>query len=133
MREGFFSFYYAGELGAGFGLIALVQGVFVGVDVGGAFYDGTYNSVDDNSPLTGNLCLHVPANLELVTGSKPETAPLMLHFPLELPADFAISDLEYPVQTARGLVNIIIKKIRDLDFIENRAILNEKLGHSNKS
>lgn len=118
MREGFFAVYYTGKAGTGLGLIALTNGTIVGVDSGGAMYDGTYTSDNNKSPLTGTLSLHVPANVALVTGAMPENEPFLLNFPLDLPADFAESQAPQTIRTAKGPVNIIFRKLRDLNMNE---------------
>lgn len=118
MREGFFAIYYTGKAGSGLGLIALTNGTIVGVDSGGALYDGTYTSENDTAPLTGTLSLHVPAKVALVTGSMPENEAFALEFPLDLPADFAVSQVPHTIRTAKGAVNLIFKKLRNLTVDE---------------
>lgn len=121
MREGFFALYYTGKAGSGLGLIALTNGTIIGVDSGGALYDGTYQSENDAAPLTGNLRLHVPASAALVTGSMPENEPYLLNFPLEMPGDFATNQNPQMIRTSKGNVNIILKKLRNLDLPKEPA------------
>lgn len=114
MREGFFSIFYTGRAGTGLGLVALTKGSIVGVDAAGGFYDGDYESNDDNSVLIGMLRLTVPPGVVLVTGNQPQSQSFTLNIPLQLPADFATSQKPLMVQTSTGPVNLILKKIRDL-------------------
>jgi len=113
LREGIFAIYYTGRLGSGLGLLVLKDGKITGADVAGGLYDGTYESADAESVLTGRLLLTVPAGTAMVTGALPQKTPVTLEMPLKLPGNFTHLEEPTRIDTAGGAVNVIFKKLRD--------------------
>jgi len=67
MIDGFYSIYFSGVAGVGFGLLILDNGKITGVDAAGASYDGKYSLTE--TLLQGEIVLKAPAGAHLVTGA----------------------------------------------------------------
>lgn len=111
---GFYRIAFTGAHGSGLGIIVLQNGIIVGADVGGATYDGSY----DSDPVSGlvriNAIMRAPAGL----------TPVQTGVPLITPADIPIQTtitLNAPggtpvlIDTPLGKVNVIFSKIREFN------------------
>ena len=67
MFDGFYSIFFTGLHGEGFGVLAMKNGVMTGADASGATYDGHYQLNSDESTINGEITLHTPTGVELVT------------------------------------------------------------------
>jgi hypothetical protein len=108
-----FALYYTGVAGSGFGLVMLREGTIVGADAAGGIYDGRYSLEDDGRRVAGKVQLQVPPDTGLVTGAASGPAPALLEIPLSLPADLGGGKV-VPVNTTTGPVNVIFRKLRDV-------------------
>ncbi len=110
--NGFYGAYLTGTATQGFAMFVFRNGKVVGVDIGGAKYDGTYG--DTVGGYAVKLRIVIPPNVGLVQGVTvgPEGDSSDLGF--ELPLDF----LEKPflrVNAKHGPVNAKIVKLRELN------------------
>lgn len=74
---------YLGRSDVGAGAIYIGRGKIVGIDIGGARYDGTYT--EGAGRMKARVNMHVPAGVVLVTGQQipqPTTIPLAADWPL---------------------------------------------------
>lgn len=111
MINGFYSIYFSGVIGEGFGIVVLRDGVIVGVDAVGAKYDGQYYVTDNG--IAGEIVLMAPPGSQLVTGAVSGAAGAMYTIPIALPLDFA-NGQTLNMTTPTGQINIIFKKIKDI-------------------
>lgn len=108
--DGFYSIYFSGAAGVGFGLLALRQGAITGADAAGASYDGRYSVTE--AGIQGEVTLNAPPGVQLVTGAAAGAAGQAWRIPLNLPRDFA-NGQAHLVNTPTGKVNVVFRKLRD--------------------
>lgn len=111
--NGIFALYYTGVAGSGFGLVMMREGMIAGADAAGGVYDGRYTLEENGRRVAGMVQLRVPPETGLVTGASSGTTPALLEIPLSLPADLG-GGKAVPVSTTTGPVNVVFKKIRDV-------------------
>ncbi len=109
--NGFYSVYFTGTSGSGFGLLALKDGVIVGVDVTGGKFDGQYQVAGDH--IEGGLRVSLPPGVISITGHPAGPQGLVLEYPLRLPINLGEGHT-MPMPTPYGPINMIVKKLRDL-------------------
>ena len=68
MKDGFYGFEFVQERNFGFGVLVFNQGRISGVDVGGAWYDGSYALDDDGAVVRVALSITIPADVESIFG-----------------------------------------------------------------
>ena len=113
MLNGFYSIYYTGKTGTGFGVLVLKDGIVTGADVSGGIYDGEYTIEDERKVFEGTIKLVIPPGVPLVTGAGPSQQSYTQQIPISMPFDLN-QGRPVQVQTSTGPVNLIIKKIRNL-------------------
>lgn len=113
MTEGFYSIFFTGVSGQGFGVIVLKDGTLVGADSAGGTYDGHYTIENEKQFLTGEVVLKAPPGIQLVTGAATGSEPASWTIPLSLPHDFG-NGQPLSIKTPTGPINIIFRKLRDI-------------------
>jgi hypothetical protein len=114
MIEGFFRIAFTGTAGSGFGVLVLRNGSVAGADVGGVIYDGTYTENPSTGEISIKLDMIAPAGASLVQTGIPLTTPKSV--PITAIIDKANMNSDKPtlLQTPLGPVNVVFKKIRDI-------------------
>lgn len=113
MLDGFYSIFFTGVSGQGFGIIVLKDGILVGADSAGGSYNGHYAIENGKQFLIGEVVLKAPPGIQLVTGAATGSEPASWTIPLSLPADFG-NGQPLPLKTSTGPINIIFRKLRDI-------------------
>ncbi|MCB9964778.1 MAG: hypothetical protein H6855_01695 [Rhodospirillales bacterium] len=113
MIDGFYSMFFTGMSGAGLGMLALKDGEILGADAAGATYDGGFK-ISEEGRVVGKVTLTVPPGGHLVTGAAAGSEPASWDIPLDLPKDFGTGKASIQIKTPTGPVNVIFKKIRDI-------------------
>ncbi|WNM61169.1 hypothetical protein [Candidatus Nitrospira neomarina] len=113
MIDGFYSIFFTGVSGQGFGVIVLKDGILVGADNTGGSYDGHYTVNNEKQFLIGEVVLNAPPGIQLVTGAATGSEPASWVMPLSLPPDFG-NGRAFPMKTPTGPINIIFRKLRDI-------------------
>jgi hypothetical protein len=111
--EGFYVAYMTGPAGQTILMFALTKGKFVGADMGGIKYDGTFKAKPDGSAYRFSVVYVVPAGASLITGAPPSATPVTVPVEFELPRDFTDGRV-ITIETPRGPVNAKFGKLRDL-------------------
>jgi hypothetical protein len=111
MTDGFYAIYYTGKISSGFGVLVFRDGVIVGADAAGIFYDGEYTTKQEKGTLEGTIKMTIPPGVSLVTGPPASEHPYVLEFPVSLSIDLSQQE-PLRVETPTGPVNINFKKIR---------------------
>ena len=110
--NGFYAAYLTGNGGQGLAMVIFRNGKIVGVDVGGAKYDGIYSGADKGFAM--KISISFPANTPLVqggtTGIDEDNSVLDFH----LPTDF-LSQPFIRVNAKHGPVNVKLVKLRELN------------------
>lgn len=109
--NGFYAIYFTGTSGSGFGILALKDGIIVGVDVTGGLFDGEYKVIGD--AIEGRLKVNLPPGTVSITGHAAGPNGLTLEYPLQLPVNLGAGHT-VSLQTPYGPINVNIKKLRDL-------------------
>lgn len=113
MVDGIYLVNYTGRQGIGAATITLSKEQVFGADVAGGEYEGTYKI--QNEKIVGNIVMHVPAGVPLVTGAPvspvPYTVPISFTFPAAMQEKQVI---QTQIQLPTGPVNANIKKIKTL-------------------
>jgi hypothetical protein len=109
--NGFYSIYFTGTTGSGFGLVALKDGTIIGADVTGGTFDGQYEVIGNQ--IEGKFINKLPPGAMSITGLTAGPDGLTLEYPLRLPLDLGAGHT-VAMQTPYGPINVIVKKIRDL-------------------
>lgn len=113
MVDGIYLVNYTGRQGIGAATMTLSSGQIVGVDVAGGEYEGTYKLQNEN--IVGNIVMHVPAGVYLVTGAPispvPYTVPISFAFPAAIKVNQVI---QTQIQLPTGPVNANVKKVKSL-------------------
>ncbi len=112
MINGFYSIYFTGMAGVGFGVVVLKDGQITGADNAGAVYDGKYEVFDENKSIVGNVILKSPPGAKLVTGASSGSKEGIWEIPLALPFDLGKGN-PINLSTPTGPINIIFRKLRD--------------------
>lgn len=112
MLNGFYSIYFTGLVGVGFGVIILKDGIIMGVDGAGATYDGNYEIDNTKGFIKGKIILKAPPGLQLVTGASSGSEPGRWEIPLILPSDLG-NEKPLSIKTPTGPINVIFRKLRD--------------------
>ena len=110
MVDGFYSMRFAGSTsGVGSGILALYDGILVGADSGGVFYDGQY--AVESGFLRVDVTLTVPPGVSLVLGTPPQSAQYQFSISVAIP----LGDIEMlmPIDTPLGQVAARLRKVRD--------------------
>jgi hypothetical protein len=109
--DGFYAAYLTAGASQGFGMLVFRKGEIVGVDVGGAKFDGTYRETQNG--LAIKLTVSLPPNTLLIQGvtTGPEGEISELEF--QLPADF-LSQPFIRIDAKHGPVNAKLTKLREL-------------------
>ena len=111
MKEGFYSIAFTGQFGdSGFGIIVLDTGRVVGVDVGGACFDGTYTYNQQSKLIDVDLTLTVPPGVPLVQGVPARPDEWSFDFKASFPKE--TNETPVAVDTPFGPVNTIIRYLR---------------------
>src|SRR5664279_1978943 len=107
--NGFYAAYLTGSGGQGFAMLVFRNGTIVGVDAGGAQYDGTYTDIENGFSI--KLAVSLPPNTLLIQGvtTGPETDSSELEF--QIPADF-LSQPFIRISAKHGPVNAKLTKLR---------------------
>ena len=112
-KNAIYAMYYTGGSGSGHALLVMRNGVISGADVVGGILDGTYY-VGDNNRVSFKVNLVAPAGMTLVTGQTAGSEPITQEISATLPENMG-SGAPVQIQTPLGPVNVIFKKLRDLD------------------
>jgi hypothetical protein len=109
--NGFYAAYLTGSASQGFAMLVFRNGTIVGVDVGGAKFDGIYR--DTPGGLSIKLTVSLPPNTLLIQGATtgPEAETSELEF--QLPADF-LSQPFIRIDAKHGPINAKLTKLREL-------------------
>ena len=93
-------------------MLVFRNGTIIGVDAGGAKYDGTYRDIANGFSI--KLKVSLPPNTPLIQGvtTGPETDNSELEF--QIPADF-LSQPFLRIAAKHGPVNAKLTKLRELD------------------
>ena len=111
MKEGFYSIAFIGQTGNhGIGIIVLDTDLVVGVDIGGARYDGTYAYNRKTDQIDADLTLTVPPGVSLVTGALARPDEWGFQFTASFPRE--TTETPVLVKTPSGPVNAIIRYLR---------------------
>ena len=113
MVNGYYSIYFTGLAGTGFGILVLKGGIITGVDATGSTYDGQYQLDDKQEALSGKVILKAPPGTKLVTGASAGSEPGMWEIPLNLPSDLGSGE-PLSIKTPTGPINVIFRKLREL-------------------
>jgi hypothetical protein len=112
MANGIYLVSYTGIAGFGAASCVFLNGEIFGADVTGGEYHGSYKVADGR--VAGVINLHVPANVQLVTGALSD-------MPYTIPIDFTIpagmrdqQTVQITVKLPTGAVNANIKKVKTL-------------------
>jgi hypothetical protein len=108
--DGFYSVYFTGLVGSGFGLLMIKGGKIIGADTEGVLYDGSYFLTKNG--LVGSVIFKAPPNVHLVTGPKSGEEGLEMAIDLNLPKNFG-NGQTLRIDTPNGPVNAIFRKLRD--------------------
>lgn len=108
--NGFYSIYFTGTTGSGFGLLALKDGIITGIDVTGGQFDGEYKVAGEE--VTGQLRVSLPPGTISITGQPAGPSGLLMEYPIRLPINLGAGHT-IPLRTPFGPINVIVKKLRD--------------------
>ena len=113
MLDGFYAITFRGAADWGMGMIIFHHGKLTGADAGGVVYDGEYQ--DRGAIIHVKVAMKVPPGVSLVQGLPPQTVPVTFEF--EENVDRTAMDTSLPIllKLPPGPVNIIFKKVRELD------------------
>jgi hypothetical protein len=109
--SGFYKISYEGSNGAGFGMIALMNGVLSGVDEAGVAYDGEYGEDDVTGAVQIHLRAIIPAGVALVLGTPAQAEAWSFAIDAVLPPTFA-SGTPTKLRTRFGTVNVAFTLLR---------------------
>ncbi|HXE01065.1 MAG TPA: hypothetical protein VN623_03850 [Hyphomicrobium sp.] len=105
--------YLTGSSGQSFGMFYFGKDFFVGADIGGIKYDGTFVQQQDGS-LEGTVKFVIPAGTQLITGMAAGSEPQQVAGPLNLPKDFATSNSIVRIDTPAGPVMARFEMLREV-------------------
>ncbi len=111
--DGFYIAYLTGAVGNSVLVFVLMKGKFVGADIGGMKYDGTYKVKPDGSGIKCSVVYVIQAGRALITGAPASQTPITVPLAFELPREFADGRV-ITIETPRGAVNAKFEKVRDL-------------------
>jgi hypothetical protein len=112
--NGFYKVTYGGATGQGFGLLAFLNGIVVGLDEAGVRYDGGYGEDSNTGALQLHVNVTVPAGVALVLGTPPRTDEWSFGVDAALPAAFA-SGAPIRLRTRFGSVTVAFTLLRTID------------------
>jgi hypothetical protein len=87
MLNGFYSVYYTGRTGSGFGVLVLKDGIVTGADVSGGLFDGEYTVHEERAVFEGTIRLTIPPGVPLVTGAPANQNSYTQNIPISMPLD----------------------------------------------
>lgn len=112
--DGFYSAYFAGKSGNGFGMFVLWAGRVVGADPMGVSFDGDYTPKVDGTGYEGTIRILIPPGGTTVQGVMSGPDGVSYSIPLTLPRSFdAGSFIRF--ETPLGPVNVRFVKLRSID------------------
>lgn len=112
-KNAIYAMYYTGGSGSGHAVFVMMNGTISGADVVGGILDGTY-TVGDDDRVSFKVTLIAPAGMTLVTGQTAGAEPIHQEISATLPAGMG-NGSPVQIQTPLGPVNVIFKKLRDLN------------------
>jgi hypothetical protein len=111
--NGFYIAYLTGAAGNSVLVFVLMNGKFVGADVGGMKYDGTFERKSDGTGIRCSIVYVVPPGKALITGAQPSPSAITIPLAFDLPREFADGRV-ITIETPRGAVNARFEKVRDI-------------------
>lgn len=112
--NGFYKVTYGGATGEGFGLLAFLNGIVVGLDEAGVRYDGAYGEDSETGALQLHVTVTVPSGVALVVGTPARTDEWSFAVDAALPPTFA-NGTPVKLRTRFGAVAVAFTLMRAID------------------